>query len=49
MDEFHAKVRPFFQRIRPTGFQDAQITQQDLEWEKSLLEDDKKRKGRKES
>lgn len=49
MDEFHAKMKPFFQRVRPTGFRDAEVTQQDLEWEKSLNEDNQKRKGNKKS
>jgi len=49
MDEFHAKMKPFFRRVRPKGFRDAEVTEQDLEWEKSLVEDYQKRKDNKKS
>lgn len=42
-------MKPFVQRVRPNGFKDAEVTKEDLEWEKSLIEESKTRRENKKS
>jgi hypothetical protein len=40
VDEFHAKMKPFFRKIRPKEFQDADPTQK-VDWDALILEESK--------